>query len=99
MSFVTTDTTYPFSDTLTTTITADQDFTYHVRIPSWVSDGTISINGGDAQALSPEHGLQSIPISAGTTKFELNLPRRLQRRNDPTDLLLYTETLCTMHLT
>ncbi|THU97653.1 hypothetical protein K435DRAFT_857427 [Dendrothele bispora CBS 962.96] len=74
---VSVDTLYPFSDTLTTTITAAQAFTYHVRIPSWVSGGTISINGGAAQALSPNNGLQAVSAKAGTTKFVLNLPAKI----------------------
>lgn len=68
------DTQYPFSDVLTTTITASKAFTYYVRIPSWVVGGTISINGAPAQAVNPVNGLQAILLSAGTTKFVLNLP-------------------------
>ncbi|KAF5343072.1 hypothetical protein D9758_011159 [Tetrapyrgos nigripes] len=82
--FVTVDTIYPFSDTLTTTITATQDFTYFVRIPSWVKDGTISMNGGEAQALSPDpKGLQAVQISAGTTKFVLELPAEITTESRP----------------
>ncbi|TFK98865.1 hypothetical protein BDV98DRAFT_595510 [Pterulicium gracile] len=61
------DTLYPFSDTLTTTITATRAFT-------WVVGGTIAINGGLARALSPSNGLQSVAAGAGTTTFVLNLP-------------------------
>ncbi|KAL7280331.1 hypothetical protein ACG7TL_005248 [Trametes sanguinea] len=68
------DTLYPFSDSLATTITAEKDFTYYVRIPSWVSKGTIAINGAKAKAVSPSNGLQAVPVKAGTTKFTLNLP-------------------------
>lgn len=65
---------YPFSDTLTTSITAQSAFTYFVRIPSWVEGGTIAINGAAAKAVSPSKGLQAVPVTAGTTKFVLNLP-------------------------
>jgi hypothetical protein len=68
------DTLYPFSDTLTTTLTAVRAFTYQVRIPSWVSNGTISVNGGAAEAVSPTNGLHSVSVGAGTTKLVLNLP-------------------------
>ena len=70
----TVDTLYPFSDILETTIQAKKSFTYYVRIPSWVSQGTISMNGGSARPVSPSMGLQAITIPAGTTKFTLNLP-------------------------
>ena len=65
---------YPFSDTLTTTITAEKAFTYYVRIPSWVSKGTIAINGGAARPVSPTNGLHAVSVRAGTTKFTLDLP-------------------------
>ena len=68
------DTLYPFSDSLTTTITADQSFTYYVRIPSWVTNGTIAIDGGTAGAVSPSNGLHAVDVPAGTTKFTLDLP-------------------------
>lgn len=68
------DTQYPFSDALSTTLTATKAFTYYVRIPSWVVGGTIAINGGAAQPVSPANGLQAVSAAAGTTKFVLNLP-------------------------
>ena len=71
------DTIYPFSDTLTTTINAEKAFTYYVRIPSWVTNGTININEGGTQALSPKNGLQAIQLGAGATKFVLNLPAEI----------------------
>ncbi|KAJ7577524.1 hypothetical protein C8J56DRAFT_970986 [Mycena floridula] len=74
---------YPFSDVLTTTITATKAFTYFVRIPSWVTAGTISINGAAAKALSPSNGLQAVTISAGTTSFVLNLPAAITTESRP----------------
>lgn len=71
------DTIYPFSDSLTTTIHADKAFTHYVRIPSWISNGTIAVNGGAAQPVSPSNGLQAVPVSAGTTTFALNLPSEI----------------------
>ena len=70
----TVDTQYPFSDVLTTTIVADQPFTYKVRIPSWVEGGTIAVNGAPAKPVSPVNGLQSVEISAGKTVLVLDLP-------------------------
>lgn len=71
---VTVNTIYPFSDTLTTTITATKAFTYFIRIPSWTVGGTISINGKPRTAVSPMNGLQAIEVASGTTNFVLNLP-------------------------
>ncbi len=80
---VTVDTLYPFSDTLTTTVTADKPFTYYVRIPSWTSNGTVAVNGGAAQSVSPSNGLHSVAVEAGTTKITLNLPAEITTGNDP----------------
>ncbi|KAJ7102582.1 hypothetical protein B0H15DRAFT_339472 [Mycena belliarum] len=70
-------TSYPFSDTVTTTITAKAAFTYYVRIPSWVVGGTIAINGAAPKAVAPVNGLQAVTVKAGTTKFVLQLPARI----------------------
>ncbi|KAI0717992.1 hypothetical protein C8T65DRAFT_99370 [Cerioporus squamosus] len=80
---VTVDTLYPFSDTLTTTIMADKPFTYYVRIPSWTSNGTISVNDGAAQSVSPVNGLQAVAIEAGTTKIALNIPAEITTEERP----------------
>ncbi|OBZ73690.1 hypothetical protein A0H81_05963 [Grifola frondosa] len=77
------DTLYPFSDTLTATITAQKAFTHFVRIPSWVSNATISINGGSPRAVSPSNGLQAVSAKAGTTKFVLNLPSNITIESRP----------------
>ena len=42
-----------------------------------MTGGTIAINGGAAQALSPSNGLQAVSIPAGTSKFVLNLPAKI----------------------
>jgi len=78
------DTLYPFSDSLTTTVTAGSAFTYYVRVPSWVQKGTIAMNGKSAQSLSPgANGLQAIQVPAGTTKFVLNLPAPITIESRP----------------
>jgi len=78
------DTKYPFSDTLTTTITAQKAFTYHVRVPSWVSGGTMTVNGRSAQPIkSDSNGLQSISVTAGTTTVVLNLPAPITTESRP----------------
>lgn len=71
------DTLYPFSDTLTTTIEAQKDFDYFVRIPSWsVGKATISINGGKSEPATPDADshLLALRVSSGRTTFTLNVP-------------------------
>ncbi|KAH7910483.1 hypothetical protein BJ138DRAFT_100732 [Hygrophoropsis aurantiaca] len=77
------DTIYPFSDTLTTTITADKAFTYYVRIPSWVSKGTIAINGGAEVPVAPNNGLHAVQVGAGTTTLVLNVPPEITLESRP----------------
>lgn len=77
------DTLYPFGDTLATTITASKDFTYYVRIPSWVTQGTIAVNGGAAQGVAPQNGLHAVQVKAGTTKFVLDLPAEITTEARP----------------
>ncbi|KAJ7291155.1 hypothetical protein C8J57DRAFT_1271530 [Mycena rebaudengoi] len=74
---------YPFSDTVTTTITAKATFTYFVRIPSWVVGGTIAINGAAAKAVAPANGLQAVTVPAGTTTFVLQLPAPITTESRP----------------
>ncbi|KAI0825775.1 hypothetical protein BC629DRAFT_1586645 [Irpex lacteus] len=76
-------TTYPFSDTLITTIKADKAFTYYVRVPSWVSKGAIAVNGGKASALAPKNGLHAVRVSSGTTTLTLNLPADITIESRP----------------
>ncbi|KAI1793484.1 hypothetical protein LXA43DRAFT_1059843 [Ganoderma leucocontextum] len=80
---VSVDTLYPFSDTLTTTITAGRAFTYYVRIPSWVTNGTISVNQGPARPVSPSNGLHAVSVQAGTTRFTLDLPAEITTEERP----------------
>ncbi|KAJ7671922.1 hypothetical protein B0H17DRAFT_1084643 [Mycena rosella] len=74
---------YPFSDTITTTLTAKAAFTYYVRIPSWVVNGTIAINGAAPKAVAPVNGLQAVTVSAGTTTFVLQLPAPITTETRP----------------
>ncbi|GLB33181.1 putative beta-L-arabinofuranosidase, GH127 [Lyophyllum shimeji] len=80
---VTVDTAYPFSDTLTTTVTADKAFTYYVRIPSWVVGGTIAIGGGAAKNVDAVGALQAVQLPAGKTSFVLNLPAKITTESRP----------------
>jgi DUF1680 family protein len=70
------DTQYPFSDVLTTTITAAKPFKYLVRIPSWTSGGTISVNGVTS-SVAPSNGLHTVNVPAGTTKLVLTIPAKI----------------------
>ncbi|EJD02570.1 uncharacterized protein FOMMEDRAFT_19884 [Fomitiporia mediterranea MF3/22] len=78
------DTTYPFSDIVSVSVSADKAFTYLVRIPSWVSGATISLNGGDAKGIEADSsGLASVDLPAGNSKFMLNLPSEITIENRP----------------
>ncbi|TCD71795.1 hypothetical protein EIP91_003138 [Steccherinum ochraceum] len=79
------ETIYPFSDTVSTTVQADQAFTYYVRVPSWVSGGNFTVNGAEAKAFSPDQGtgLQAIPVSAGTTTISMNFPAEITIEQRP----------------
>ncbi|KAI5116455.1 hypothetical protein M0805_006176 [Coniferiporia weirii] len=78
------DTLYPFSDTLTTTVTADKAFTYYVRIPSWVSGGTITLNGGSKSSVQADaNGLYAIILPAGKSSFTLDLPSEITIESRP----------------
>ncbi|KAJ7072743.1 hypothetical protein C8F01DRAFT_1105077 [Mycena amicta] len=81
---VSVETLYPFGDTLSTTITATKPFTYFVRIPSWVSNGTISVNGRSSAAVHPgKDGLHTVLIDAGTTTLVLDLPSDIRIESRP----------------
>ncbi|KAF8591854.1 hypothetical protein K439DRAFT_1536444 [Ramaria rubella] len=83
---VSTDTLYPFSDTITTTINADKAFEYYVRIPSWsFGTATISINGAKAGVAVPDAttNLLKINAGAGDTTFVLNLPAEITLESRP----------------
>lgn len=70
------DTLYPFSDTLTTTVEAEKDFDYFVRIPSWsIDQATISMNGKSKPAVpDADTHLLKLNIPKGRTTFTLNVP-------------------------
>jgi DUF1680 family protein len=70
------ETIYPFSDTVNVEITATKDFSYFIRIPSWVSGATLATNDGDAESIEAGQLLE-VPISAGTTTLALNLPSEI----------------------
>lgn len=67
---------YPFGwDTVTrAVIVAQKAFVYYVRIPSWSTGATISINGSAFDLCKPVNGLHAIRVEPGTTNLTLNLP-------------------------
>ncbi|PCH35389.1 hypothetical protein WOLCODRAFT_139880 [Wolfiporia cocos MD-104 SS10] len=78
---VTVETLYPFGSTLSYTIAASAPFTFYIRVPGWSqSKSTISINGSDARALSPDAttSLQSIEVKAGETAIDLYLDMQVE---------------------
>ncbi|KAL7272742.1 hypothetical protein RUND412_004442 [Rhizina undulata] len=70
---VTSDTIYPFGDTLTYSITAQQAFDFYIRIPDWVvlSTSTISVSNRQVSKISPDSStmLQKVSVSSGNTKI------------------------------
>ncbi|KIJ65204.1 hypothetical protein HYDPIDRAFT_88757 [Hydnomerulius pinastri MD-312] len=74
---------YPFSDSVEVTVTAKKSFTYYVRIPSWVNNGTISVNGKTAEAIRPMNGLHAVKLNAGTSEILLNLPAEITIEDRP----------------
>ncbi|KAJ6628514.1 hypothetical protein B0H10DRAFT_2173316 [Mycena sp. CBHHK59/15] len=82
------DTQYPFSDTHTTTITADMAYTHYVRIPEWAKtagQGTIAVNGGPETAIQPNaDSLLPVAVGAGTTTLVLSLPAEIETTRGPT---------------
>ncbi|CAK5281695.1 unnamed protein product [Mycena citricolor] len=78
------ETLYPFGDTLKTTLTAQQPFTYFVRIPSWVTQGLISVGGAAPEAVRPnENGLHAVEVKAGTTVIMMELPADIRIESRP----------------
>ncbi|KAF7289348.1 hypothetical protein MIND_01396900 [Mycena indigotica] len=77
------ETLYPFGDKLTTTITASKAFSYFVRIPGWISRGTLSINGDLPQPVAPKNGLHQVSIQAGITTLVLELPSDIRIESRP----------------
>jgi hypothetical protein len=50
-----------------------------MRIPSWVANGTLSVNDGPAEAVAPgENGLHAVAVGAGMTTLELELPSEIR---------------------
>lgn len=75
---VTADTTYPFGFSIKYQVTAESDFSFYVRIPTWASEAsTIQAPGSDsAVPLSPsDRGLQKVEIPGGgaTSTFTVTL--------------------------
>ncbi|KAI5867086.1 hypothetical protein GGS23DRAFT_603201 [Durotheca rogersii] len=83
------DTAYPFGHSLRYTITANDEFTFYVRIPGWADDKSSTIIGGtyeQPQPLSPsDKGLQKVRVGKGLSSLTVNLdtqPRVVTRANN-----------------
>ncbi|KAK1236555.1 hypothetical protein PQX77_000201 [Marasmius sp. AFHP31] len=74
---------YPFGDVLNYNISATKEFDFYIRIPSWVSGGSISVDYGPEEDLSPVNGLQKVSIKAGKTSLELRVPSEITIENRP----------------
>ncbi|KAI0818297.1 duf1680 domain-containing protein [Xylaria sp. FL0064] len=81
------DTLYPFSMDLSYSISADDGFTFYVRIPSWADpSSTATAPSGDSSKISlTDAGLQKFDIPKGQSKVSINLqtaPRVVDRANN-----------------
>jgi hypothetical protein len=69
-------TAYPFSDTLSYSIEAEDDFDFAIRIPSWSTNGTIETEEEGSHP-TPLHadisGLYHVPIKRGSAQITVKL--------------------------
>ncbi|KAK5630093.1 hypothetical protein RRF57_005808 [Xylaria bambusicola] len=84
---ISTDTNYPFSMDVSYSISADDDFTFYVRIPTWAHpSSTATKASGDSAPISPTNaGLHRFDISKGHSKVSVTLqtePRVVERANN-----------------
>jgi hypothetical protein len=81
-------TNYPFGMDLSYSISADDDFTFYVRIPSWANPSSTTTGpSGDSNAkISPSGtGLQKFAVPKGQSKITVSLqtePRIVERANN-----------------
>ncbi|KAF9255860.1 hypothetical protein L218DRAFT_883135, partial [Marasmius fiardii PR-910] len=81
---VSVETLYPFGDVLNYEIYAEKDLTFYIRIPSWVSGGSLSVNNGAKQELSPnENGLQEVKLKKGKSSLVLEVPAEITVESRP----------------
>lgn len=77
---ITCNTNYPFNHILYYNITADKDFAFSVRVPSWAvqNDSTVSINGDSPVTVSPDPhtGMHTTDVRAGATVLIYQLAGR-----------------------
>ncbi|KAI0534253.1 duf1680 domain-containing protein [Xylaria digitata] len=81
------DTKYPFAMDLSYSISADDDFTFYVRIPSWADpSSTVTGPSGDSTNISPtDAGLQKFDVPKGESSISINIqtePRVVERANN-----------------
>ncbi|CAJ2501310.1 Uu.00g041630.m01.CDS01 [Anthostomella pinea] len=80
--FVSANTTYPFGNTITYTISATSPFSFYVRIPMWADSNTTI----DAMNVAPnDKGLHKIEVPAGESTASVQLstsPRVVPRANN-----------------
>ncbi|KAL1692247.1 hypothetical protein GGG16DRAFT_51912 [Schizophyllum commune] len=74
---ITSDTTYPFSDSIALTVDASAPFAYYIRVPEWVVNGTVATNGGAAEAIQASSGLMKVDIPEGKTTLNLMFPAEI----------------------
>ncbi|KAI3320035.1 duf1680 domain-containing protein [Xylariaceae sp. AK1471] len=82
------DTNYPFGMDLSYSISADDDFTFYVRIPSWANPSSTTTgpsSDSSAKISTSDTGLQKFDVPKGESKISVNLqtePRVVERANN-----------------
>lgn len=84
---ISTNTNYPFGMDLSYTISADEGFTFYVRIPSWADpSSTATPSSGNRAAIAPTSaGLQRFNVPKGRNRVSISLrtePRVVERANN-----------------
>lgn len=79
------DTSYPFGDTLSYTVTAPGPFDFYIRQPEWSTDTATTAISGAASSYDAATGLRQVSLPGGTAHFTYTLAptiRTTPRAND-----------------
>ncbi|KAF5391810.1 hypothetical protein D9757_001851 [Collybiopsis confluens] len=76
---VSVETLYPFGDILNITIIATKSYTHYIRVPKWVTGGSMTLNSGERLELVPDGktGLISLAVAEGITRIRLHFPAQI----------------------
>lgn len=81
---ITSDTHYPFDESITYRIESSRSFDFYVRIPEWAADGSTVKKDLDNDTVQEEkvqadsNSLYKVPISPGRTSFRITLDAKIR---------------------